>query len=196
VWASGIAAIGFIFIAAFLAWQAEHQTVVNLRERNRQSEPDLVGSLEQTITSVASNGLTVGLIQVSIKNRGADSIAEHYECTIEAVKGHAIQGTRIYIPSTVLTDSNTRQPFKISQEASLSERTSAPIVRGGLVRGWLAFTFEGVSQGQMTQMGTKWAISFIDVADKKYTIEHTYGEKDTSGLQYYPGMKGELPEPR
>jgi hypothetical protein len=60
----------------------------------------------------------MGLIQVAISNRGAESIVEHYTCVVE-VDGKTLVGRRTYIPTQDLIDPITKRVIHLNQSEDL-----------------------------------------------------------------------------
>lgn len=87
---------------------------------------------------------------------------------------------------------NTRLGFDGQPSISLGpndaiyEKTMNPIPRGGIVRGWLRTSINGMSPEEVGAEGTTWRIDFEDFAGAKYQAIHVIKRNDRGAPLYYP----------
>ncbi len=152
--------------------------------------PKLVGNFEQIVTGDSPEPkATQAFILFTVRNHAAPSIAEGWRLKVTG------PGTNIELPPTTipdsftLSDSRTGKPkLRFHGKQALYEKAIEPIPRGGLVRGWLRFVFEGVDQDRIRAPGTRWSLSFADVTGKHYESDYVMSGKD-GDPRYIPGAE-------
>jgi hypothetical protein len=169
--------IAFV-IAVVMMWLNEHSKVTQLIKLYQETTmPKLEGEIYQTITGQIAGTLKDGtqrlgptgvLLVVSIRNRGADSIAEGYKLQVFDPNSNLIGNGSLQLipPRFSLGDIN------LTNEALLVNKTEEiPIPKGGSRKGYLFFIVKDVDVGQLQNLGTKFVISFQDIAGKPYSAQ-------------------------
>jgi hypothetical protein len=178
--------------ANFVAWKSEHLERVAAELKNN---PLLVGRIGNSITgNLLEDGQDKGhmalLLQATIRNKGADSIAEGWDIVISA-PGKASERVRAStLPEITLTWAGLS--IALTKSEALYEKAIAkPIVRGGEVSGWLYYVigkdWKPFTDGRTAEI----RLFFSDIDGKTSSALYTFGGEP----MYYPGTVNPMPTP-
>lgn len=173
----GLAIIS-VLLAFFFAWQEKRTEAVNLNKELQDTrialdalkKPLLVGQINQTVTGDAPELKASQIfILMSVKNIGAPSIVEGWGLNIksESLSLQAVHPTEIR-EGLALRDPDGKPLAVFHKTDAIYEKTVKPIERGGMVRGWLLFTLEGIASREIRKPGTTITVFFQDVLDTTY----------------------------
>jgi hypothetical protein len=76
-------------------------------------------------------------------------------------------------------------------DALYSKAVEVPIARGGAIRGILLFAFPGLTQQEISKIGTSYTLSFEDVVGNHYEAltRASTESRNPSGIHGFPGIK-------
>ncbi len=187
-------------MAFFLAWQEKKGEVIqskneakilleqvsSLRMELDSKKPKLSGVIEQFLGGTTEDGVLQLLIQVSVRNVGASSIADNWKIVV--ISGDVTVST---IPTDIpdgftMTLADHRKAI-IKKADAIYEKTIKPIPQGGIERGWLLLTTKDIP-GYLMKVGTKVIINFTDILGTQYEISKVM-ISTTGPMLYYPGME-------
>lgn len=205
---SDISGVAFWLIAAmcliaafYSAWRDENkarQALLRQVTAERQlNEPHLSGTVDQIMVGnmtlnrqkMKKTPTTIALLQVTIRNKGAASIAEDWALTYESDSLRTYFTPTFFPQGFTLFDQNGALAV-FHKEDALEEKTVKPIERGGLVRGWLRFDLHSIPISEAFKAGTKYTISFKDIQMVEYSAEAVMtGEAESGPLPHFPGIQ-------
>lgn len=144
-------------LASIRVWTTEHRKVSDL------SSPRIEGTIEQMDLGTVE-GKPMVMFWVSLRNRGTDSIVDHYTLTVTMNNGELASGTRTRIPQSV-TFADRDLKFDNADSMAIYEKTSEqPIVRGGARSGIIEFLLDPrFPLDKYRQKGTRFNISCADI---------------------------------
>jgi hypothetical protein len=191
-----------VFFAGFQAWQDQYALTATTTSENTNlhkqldalDKPDLKAEIDEFVTGrvalafengKSTTGPASVLIVMSIRNLGADSIAEGYNLQVFGVDGGFIgNGTMELLP-----DNFKLGYFKVTNDQLLTNKSEEiPIPRGGSRKGYLFFVIENVDVSLLQRMGTKFVVSFKDVTGRPYSVESVVTHHTLSkNPSWYPG---------
>lgn len=184
-------AIGFVLVAAFLAWKDERvkvgardSQIVELKgditrlqtEISQLAEPKLVGTIRQL--AVSPEQLTAGIttavfLVATIRNLGAPSIVDTWNLVVKFPDGREIPAEHVVVPgqNAIRIPSGSGHVVYGSEDA-LYNKTTTPIGRNDEKTGVLAFLVRGVPFEIVRQVGSTFFLSFKDATGKGYAVAH------------------------
>jgi hypothetical protein len=184
-----LAFCGLMFISIFLvlSFVALNQVIGHQR-----SAPELKGQIDWTaIGSQAFSPnppITITLI-ASIRNLGMPSIVERWSLSVILPSGRTFPTRHVRVPEELPLQREGASPIIIYGVDALYDKTeSTPIMTGGMQRGVLLFTLEGVDLHTISQPDTKLLLSYQDVLGKVYSTEKELGSQLREPL-YFPGIR-------
>lgn len=166
----GIAALCFLF-AFYLTWQDE-------RVKNR-----LTCQIDKVVAGEwPDSKVTQVFVLVSVRNAGAQTIAENYKLHIQA-SDIECKATPTPLPKGYPIKPSDKAPTTtFDQAGSLIEKTNKHIESGDMVQGWLRFalgTPEATpSPDLIRRPGVKYTVTLSDVSGNVCTAEHVMTEGD------------------
>jgi uncharacterized protein affecting Mg2+/Co2+ transport len=124
---------------------------------------------------------SVVFFQIQIYNSGSRSIAKDWALTVTGADKNEYHGVLIVTLSPppnygsdpvpiVLVPISSPQGKLLGEADYLVQRASLPIESGAMLDGWIAFTLPDVSNEYLRENGTKFEITFSDVADKRCSV--------------------------
>lgn len=164
-------------LAIFLAWRDEHTsqltTKKELEEVTNPAAPRFRAEIEQVIVedNHSLGGATV-FVLLSVRNLGADSIAEKFLLHIRASDLEYKNGPTEFTGETPLTLPDGSK-ITLRRQDSLGVKASEPVRHGALIRGWLMFVMPKVKADALREPGTYYEVSFADVVNKQLSVTYT-----------------------
>jgi hypothetical protein len=141
-----------------------------------------------------NQGQAACIMNIGIRNIGPPTIANTFNITVT-------KNGKSY-PSRIAAFSNARPIYlrgtqqadaiEITQKDMIYEKTTIPIPMGGLVRGWLTSTVDGIDRVTLQSEGTEIVVEFSDVLRKRHSARYITGkmQTDIASRWYYPGVGG------
>jgi hypothetical protein len=206
----------FIVYSPILAWNViktvyvDHEDLAHKivalhasRESVDPSIPNLVGEIGQVATGemdTAKYGhiynymgkvprlLPMVMVWATIKNLGADSIAEKYHIAVHLTDGTVVAGHMMNAQNNLFFE-NLGIHYSHTETMSMAEKTiEKPIARGAQDIGVLIFGMEGsYTSDRLSEVGVVYDVSFQDVQRKEYHMKFTSTRNARKEPAYIPG---------
>jgi hypothetical protein len=193
--------IAFLVVAFFMAWR-DVRNEANVYKQNlddlqksldmerTKNTPDFVGEIEQIVSgdSPEIHGCQI-FILMSIRNHGSQSIVEGWKIHIKS-SSIDVRDNPTFIPDgfTLIIESK-KKTVTFNRSDAIYEKTIKPIERGGLVRGWLRYTIQGINAYQIREPGTTISISFEDILKHQYSADYVMKGGPGEKPMYFPGAE-------
>jgi hypothetical protein len=176
----------FVLAACFLAWNDEHQKVIESTKQIENDKPKLVLIALQMMSACAEEtNIVYVFFNVGVKNLGAPTEIHGWQLNIKSDSINVDRLNPVQIPDGfTLKDGNTHKIFaKFHRNNRLEENTFPPLQHNSFVGGWLMFNLPpGISLNQFTK-ATK-TICARDVNDREYSVVYEGGKEE---VMYMPG---------
>src|SRR5438270_6063645 len=175
----------FIFIAGFLTWRDQLNTVrslsLQLAEERKKNSPDLKGEIQLVATGTYSEESRVYasiIMLVAVRNLGAPSVAHTWRLVME-MPDHVME----------LIPRHSDEPMRLEREGKSSlvfppkdwiidKTETTPIPTEGRVAGMLGFVVPDYSDEQIRRALPRLTVKFQDVQGVPYTISHQLTNRD------------------
>ena len=184
-WAAGLLCF---LISANRVWANEHRLNIDLTQRLNEARPKLAGTISQIQTGLLVHqrlnlpARPLSLLTVSIRNLGADSIADQYSLTVRTPRGRRAVGVLSTLPGRFVINGYT-----YDNSGLLAGKTEEkPIERGGQRTGFLFFEFEHMELSSLQDKAAVFELSFKDVTGKACEVQNT-ATQPVPGPQWFPG---------
>ena len=190
------AAIVCVIVAGYRAWLHEHRERVDLVNNVATSRdvPELIGKALQFLTfsmrtfDSGQDTLAV-LIQLEVRNIGADSIVDTWAVSVMLSNGPAIGRLHIIPERQELPGIAPGAPTVViyGKDAIYENTATSPIRRGAKAVGWIWATFDEPIDRQAFQTAD-FVVSFADVNGRLYSTPVARTSKVSQGaFQHFPG---------
>ena len=160
------------------AQQQSEQLRAELEKEKDRSSPKFEIEWVQPIVSDmveikngTSRRYTMFFVQVSVYNRGIQSVVRGWKLNCKFSDGTELNGDS-YMTDRPLTFHTSRGPFTFKSSSSLSARTSdKPIPTNGRIPGYLFFRFSSGLRNKMTAKGTVFSLTIFDINMNPYLVK-------------------------
>lgn len=185
-----VLAVFFLISGFFLAWQDQHRAL--LWEQQKNSMPQLSETLDQFLGAPGrSYDESLLAIFATVRNTGAESIAEDFELQVKTIDGRTIDGFRLPPPSEkhdifMAAPGSKTTGVTLRRADSLEENALLhPIPHNGAAEGFEMFQIP-LPQSKLWRVGNVLTLSFVDIYGNKYSGTHeiTGGELAIPNLSH------------
>ena len=189
VLAALVAAFGWaLYRAPYEQRNALRVTTVDLRKKIHSESPDLEGSINTTVAGhpTGQPSLTVAHINMTILNKGAPSIADHWAATV-TVEGLKRAASLVKIPDDTQLGMNSGGAIQISGNDAIYEKATTRIETGSQISGWLRLEVVGIAPEQFLVPGNAVEVSFQDFLGRTSRATHTFQGAANEQMKYIAG---------
>jgi hypothetical protein len=193
----GVAVLLGIGVLVFAVVRAPYQQrnslgtiVAELRQQILDQSPDLEGRILQVITPPDVPGGTLAFVNMTIRNRGFQSVVDHdWEASI------TIGGTKqpaelpALLQATTLEMADGGAPIVITPADVIYEKGTKLIVRGDQISGWLPLWVSGVRAEEFLRLGNIVEVTFKDFLGKPNIASKPFDGKISGRAHYFPGSQ-------
>lgn len=188
-----------IFIACGLAWQKEHEEKVAAVEKVKRDTPAFSSTMDNIVVSNTENGVEM-FVQMTVVNQGAPSVVRDFRLKYTP-PGHREEvglpprNIPDEIPASDEASRRLIETYNITPKTALDTKSSVPIKRGAMARGWLRFLIPTISAEQVRGMPLK--MELTDFRGDTSFAAVTVGDEvpppaPGQSLQFYcPGLERE-----
>lgn len=175
----------WLAVAYFRRWHSFQE----LERESEKNRPKMVGRVEQ-FSEGDGAGVLACMFNITIKNQGLPSMIDGWEVALIRSTGERVQGQIQAISKiNVVMDDGVAQVFT-SADTIYEKAVKSPIPQGGMVRGWLAVNFPGMTRDNVPD-DCFYQIYFYDIFDQKHTIIAKKGGKpNLKKFGYLPDGSG------
>lgn len=184
-----------IMLASYQAWMDEHQAL--LAERVLHSPRLEIELLEASLFSKLDDPNSTGILLIAnLNNRGAPSVASHWELDVEIPNNPMLKADLGYMKTDEIRmqrfpgDPEMRQLF--ASDLLYDKAGSNPIPTGGSVTGWLLFFLDGIPYHKSEHPSSVLTLRFQDIAGHVYTVRKPLGPFMKKPVTY-PGLQRRAP---
>jgi len=195
------------FAATFSAWRDKYQECEALGKKISEDEvrhaaelddarakcrPELAGQIECVAhynlqkspeKDRGTEGITILFLQVTIRNVGSPSIVRDWMLSVEHTNKEVARllPHKLSVMASLIAEAGaTGTDFRDGEE--IYEKTTEPIVTGGMKSGWIAFLCPFPS----VPGGSKLTIGYSDVFGRTYSV-YSIVKGASDPVMYYPG---------
>jgi hypothetical protein len=163
-----------------------------------ESLPSFKGELQQIIIGEGhppdGNVFTRIVVKMQITNRGAPSIAQNFLMCLKFPDGRELRGDTYWDFNEDLKIPNidpTRPTQILRHDRYLPTLAMTPISKGGLVYGYFAGFFRGISLAEVSHKENMVIIHFDDIENRNFSCEYSViGNPNAPKMELYPGDMG------
>ena len=196
-----IAVLGFsvlVAVAGAFAWAIfrapyEQRDVlrtmtVDLYKQIRVQSPDLQGTINTTVAGHPEGqpSLTVAHVNMTIVNKGAPSIADHWAATV-TIDGKRRGVSLVKISDDTKLGMNSGGTVQISGNDAIYEKATNRVETGSQISGWLRLEIVGVLPDQFMIPGNGVEVSFQDFLGKTSLATHVFEGTSNEQMKYIAG---------
>ena len=137
-----------------------------------QGSPRLVGRIErvEVTASPEGNGSQV-FIELSVLNRGAQSVAERFALHIKS-NDFEYSAMPVKLPEHYTLTAEPSSKTTLRGQDAIDKKTVKLVERGSMERGWLRFIVPKMRPDFIQRPGMKYTVSFFDVTGTPVSAEY------------------------
>jgi hypothetical protein len=199
VLAALVAAFGWAFFRApYEQRNALRATTIELRNQIHTQSPDLQGTINTTVTGHPDGqpSLTVAHLNMTILNKGAPSIADHWAAII-TVGETKRRASLVKIADDTQLGMNSGGTVQISGNDAIYEKAITRIETGSQISGWLRLEIVGITPEQFLVPGNSVEVSFQDFLGKTSLAGHVFQGGSNEQMKYIAGSGTKwIPDPQ
>ena len=186
-----------IFWGFYSAWLDQRNSVTSVQKQKDELQikfdalatPILSGTVDTlSIAPGKTAKETVVTLWLTIRNRGAQTIAEDFTLKIASPKGDVAEGILIPPPNegstiTLSEDKNPQKGVILYRDKSLLlQAKMQPIAHNGSVDGYIMFSATGLTKKEIEQIDSLIEVGFRDINGTREIARYRYTDKARDGL--------------